>query len=95
MSGLINVNGAAAVTSPSTLSRLKGVVRAELGVAADVPVVIHEAACTEPGCAPVETLIAVLDGSDRTFRLTQPLIDVSPEDLRRLFREEHNHELDH
>ncbi len=95
MSGLINVNGTAPVPSPSTLSRLKGVVRSELGVAADVPVVIHEAACTEPGCAPVETLIAVLDGSDRTFRLAQPLVEVTPEDLRRLLREENNDEHEH
>jgi hypothetical protein len=74
---------------------LKAVVRDVLGLAPNTPIVIHEAACTEEGCAPVETLIGVLDGSERTFRLTRPLSDVTPADVRALLSSRSSHDHDH
>jgi hypothetical protein len=80
--------------SREVVSRLKAVVREELRLGADAPVVVHEAACTEPGCAPVETIVAVLDGTERTFRIDRPLADLTPADLRTLIREGHDHDHD-
>jgi hypothetical protein len=54
-------------------------------------VVIHEAACSEASCSPIETIIAVLDGSDRTFRFDGPLAEVTPHSLRLLVRQEGSH----
>lgn len=69
------------------LRALKDVVRCLLGLTEDTSVVIRELACTEPGCPPLETVIAVLplDGPTRRWTLHQPAAQVTEEDLRRLF----------
>lgn len=46
-------------------------------------VMVTEVACREPGCPPLETIIAVLDGTtQRKQTLHKPVSDVSAEDIR-------------
>ncbi|WP_030609344.1 hypothetical protein [Streptomyces sclerotialus] len=63
---------------------LKEAVRALLGLDDDTAVVIRELACTEPGCPPLETVIAVLpmDAPARRWTLHHPVEQVTEEILR-------------
>lgn len=67
------------------LAGLKAVVRGELGLTADAVVVISELRCADRGCAPVETLVAVLhEGARRVWRLPVPVAEVDLPKLRDL-----------
>ena len=68
-------------------TRLKAVVRDELRLDPDTAVVLSELRCGEDTCAPLETVVAVLDGSDRTWKLPNPRAEVSPHELRALIAE--------
>lgn len=63
--------------------QLKAWVRERLGLAGDAVVMVTELRCTEPGCPPLETVIAVLDGpgSKRQYKLHKGVADVTPEDV--------------
>jgi hypothetical protein len=45
---------------------------------------IRQLACTEPGCPPVETVVAVLapDGPARRWTLHSPVDQITSDDLR-------------
>jgi hypothetical protein len=47
---------------------------------------IRQLACTEPGCRPVETVVAVLpmDGPARRWTLHSPVDQITSDDLRAL-----------
>ena len=48
----------------------------------DATLVVSELACTEPGCPPIETVIAVLDvGHQQTWKLHKPLAEVDEADI--------------
>ncbi|MEU6352419.1 hypothetical protein ABZ896_24360 [Streptomyces sp. NPDC047072] len=73
---------------PSTptphLRELKETVRTLLGLDDDTAVVIRRLACTEPGCPPLETVVAVLpmNGPARRWTLHQPADEITEDDLR-------------
>ncbi|QHC21459.1 hypothetical protein [Streptomyces sp. GS7] len=71
---------------PPQFPELKDAVRRLLGLDEDSAVVIRQLACTEPGCPPLETVIAVLprDGPARRWTLHRPADQVTEDDLRRL-----------
>jgi hypothetical protein len=71
--------------SPELLA-VKETVRRLLGLDDDTAVVVRELACAEPGCPPLETVIAVLpaDGPRRQWKLHVPLTQVTETDLREL-----------
>ena len=50
--------------------------RASLGLSADAAVTVSQVACREPGCPPVETVIAVLGRPARRWTIHRPLIEV-------------------
>lgn len=79
-------SGGASANSAMLVRRLKGVVRDELRLGIDVPIVIHEALCSEESCSPYETIIAVLDAPPSTFRIDLPLPEVTPQMVRELIR---------
>jgi len=63
-------------SSPKKTSEIKAWVREILRLDAEEPVLVSELACTEPGCPPLETIIAVLpsdDGKKWQFRVRAPL----------------------
>jgi hypothetical protein len=74
-------------TDPLHLARLKAVVREELRLGPDCPVMVSQLECGDDTCAPVETLVAVLDPAGRrVWRLSSPVTDVAPALLRDLVR---------
>lgn len=49
----------------------------------DVVVMVTELACSEPGCPPVETVIALMyPGKPRQFKLHKPTREVTADDIR-------------
>ena len=59
-------------------------VRTTLNLPDDVAVTVQELACREPGCPPVETVIAVLAAVPRRWKVHRPLADVDDELVTRL-----------
>jgi len=51
-------------------------------------VMVTELACTEPGCPPIETVVAILDGpgSTRQFKVHKPIAEVDASDISGLAR---------
>lgn len=50
-------------SGPEDKSRVKGWFRESFGLEGDVSLMVTELRCTEPGYAPVETVIAVLEAT--------------------------------
>lgn len=63
---------------------LKETVPRLLGLDEDTAVMIRQLACTEPGCPPLETVVAVLpmDGPARRWTLHRPAVQITEDDLR-------------
>ena len=68
--------------SAQQLADLKHVVRTELDLYAEATVLIQQLACAEPGCPPVETVIAVLVTPRRSWKFASPATDITPQALR-------------
>lgn len=68
------------------LSGLKAAVRHLLDLDDDTAVLIRQLACTEPGCPPIETVVAVLpmDGPARRWTLHRPVDQITEDNLRAL-----------
>ncbi|MGW0840713.1 CobW family GTP-binding protein [Streptomyces sp. NPDC002787] len=66
------------------LRELKETVRALLDLDEDTAVMVRELTCTEPGCPPLETVVAVLpmDGEPRRWTLHRPAEQITGDDLR-------------
>jgi hypothetical protein len=68
--------------NPSDTARVKTMV-AELIDTDDLTVLVTELACTEPGCPPVETVIALLsDGGNTQYKVHKPVAQVNLDDVR-------------
>jgi hypothetical protein len=65
------------------LTAIKGQTRHDLNLTDEDAVVVRQLDCTEPGCPPVETVIAVLaaDGSTRRWTLHHPVTAITPQML--------------
>jgi hypothetical protein len=62
---------------------IKRVAAEAFGAGSDDVIVVNELACTEPGCPPVETLIAVLGGAgQRKVTIHKPILEVDEADVR-------------
>ncbi|MFH9820153.1 hypothetical protein [Streptomyces sp. NPDC017230] len=66
------------------LRELKETVRGLLGLDDDTAVMVRQLVCTEPGCPPLETVVAVLpmDGPARRWTLYRPADQITEDDLR-------------
>ncbi|MFE2425890.1 hypothetical protein ACFXJ5_03865 [Streptomyces sp. NPDC059373] len=66
------------------LRELKETVRCLLALDEDTAVVVRQLACTEPGCPPLETVVAVLpmDAPARRWTLHRPTEQITEDDLR-------------
>jgi hypothetical protein len=66
--------------------RIKDWARELLGAGEEASILVSELACSEPGCPPIETVIAILDGpgSARRYKLHRPSAEVTREDVARL-----------
>lgn len=67
---------------PADTARVKALV-ADLVGPTDVTVLVTELECAEPGCPPVETVIALrgVDGSIQ-YKIHKPVAEVSIDDVR-------------
>jgi hypothetical protein len=65
-------------------AEVKSWVRDLLGLDEEIPLMVNELRCTEPGCLPVETVVAVLRelGKPVQYRVHKPLAQVSFDDVR-------------
>jgi hypothetical protein len=63
------------------LTAVKEQVRSLLSLSGEDIVLVRQLACTEPGCPPVETVVAVLppDGPTRSWTLHRPVDDLTPD----------------
>jgi hypothetical protein len=68
------------------VSDIKSWVQEEFRLNPDTTVMVTELRCTEPGCPPLETVIAILDtpGSPRQHKVHKAHTEVSREDVARL-----------
>ena len=66
----------------SVLDRVKEWTRERFQLPADAAILVSEIACTNPGCPPLETVVAFwTDGERRQFKLFKPVGEVAPDDL--------------
>ncbi|GAA4736549.1 hypothetical protein GCM10023328_16240 [Modestobacter marinus] len=71
---------------PDVLDRLRRWVRTTLGLGADETVLVSQLRCRDAGCAPVETVLAVLRPGDRLSRTVPLPADwISVADVQRAF----------
>jgi nitrate reductase delta subunit len=76
----------------SLQGQIKEWVRAALQVPDDIVVLVAEIFCDMPGCAPVETHVAVLRPSGREqFRMMRPMKEVIKEDVKRMIPNPEGH----
>ncbi len=76
----------------SLQGRIKEWVRAQFAVPAEVPVLVTEIYCDQPGCAPIETLVAILDpGGRRQFKMGRPMREVEKGDIRHMLPNPEGH----
>lgn len=69
----------------SIQGQIKEWVRGYFKLADDVTVLVTEIMCDQPGCAPVETIVAILEsGARRQFKSPRPMKEVAKEDIRHL-----------
>jgi hypothetical protein len=68
--------------------QIKGWARELLAPGEAATIIVSELRCTEPGCPPVETVIAVLrgPGDTRQFKIHRPSAEVTREDVESLAR---------
>ncbi|MBI2899038.1 MAG: hypothetical protein HYY17_02565 [Planctomycetes bacterium] len=65
--------------------QIKEWVRAHFKVPEAIPVLVTEIRCDQPGCAPVETIIAILDPAGRQqWKSPRPMREVRKEDIPHL-----------
>jgi hypothetical protein len=69
---------------PARTARIKAWAAEALGLGDEIAVMVTELRCTEPGCPPLETVVAVLGGGGptRQYKIHKPLDDVTREDVR-------------
>lgn len=74
-----------ASASRQHLDALKSAVRSRFGLDAETRVMLTELQCTEPGCPPLETVIAILvAGANRQWKVHKALRDLTPQDIATL-----------
>ena len=67
--------------SPVQLKQLKSWIYQTLDLDESIPVSISQLTCTEPGCSPLETVIAVMTQPPKTYKIHQPAADIKQHDI--------------
>jgi len=72
------------IATDPRITAVKATVRALLQLDEQTAVMVRELACTEPGCPPIETVVAVLPeaGESQRWTLHQPVEAITEADLR-------------
>lgn len=69
------------IAQPEDIQRLKGWAYDALDLPPDVPISISQLQCHEPGCPPIETVIAVMSQPPQTFKIHAAVGSISREDM--------------
>lgn len=82
---------------PQVIARVKDWAAANFALAKDVTVMVTELRCTEEGCPPIETVIAILDtpGSPRQYKVYKPMAEVTADDVAAVASGSGNHHHEH
>ena len=85
----INPFGTKPKTDPQVGTRIKQWVAARFALNEDIPVMVTELRCTEPGCPPLETVIAILatPGQPRQYKLHKAMAEIIADDIVALLDE--------
>ncbi|MEO0755613.1 MAG: hypothetical protein AAFY78_01935 [Cyanobacteria bacterium J06648_16] len=67
--------------TPDQLRQLKAWVYQALALDETVPVSISQLSCSEPGCPPLETVIAVMTQPPKTYKIHQPAAELGQADV--------------
>jgi hypothetical protein len=80
---MINLFGSRPQADPAAVCRIKEWVAAAYALTDDMTLMVTELRCTEPGCPPLETVIAVLRHSQPPFqhKLHKAAIDITESDI--------------
>ncbi|NJO00192.1 MAG: hypothetical protein HC875_41795 [Anaerolineales bacterium] len=80
---MLNLPGMRPKNDLHQIRQIKQWVSEEFGLEEEVPVLVTELQCTEEGCPPLETVIAIMDrpGQPRQHKLHKALADVTIEDI--------------
>lgn len=71
---------------PEQIARLKAWVYEAFAIPADIPVSISQLACHEPGCPPIETVIAIMTHPPQQHKLHQAVHEITKQDVDALFK---------
>jgi len=84
--------GIGASRDPGESARVRALVRTAIP-GTDVTILVTELTCTEPGCPPTETVIALMHpGAPRQYKIHKPLADVTASDISAALADgEHQH----
>lgn len=76
-------SGAAGGGAAATARRIKDWVREILAPGDDVTILVSELTCSEPGCPPVETVIALFRGKEEPtkHKIHKPSAEVTRDDI--------------
>ncbi len=85
---MIGPFGGGSKSGSEATSRVKRLFREVFGVGEEASLMVTELQCSEPGCPPIETVIAILDeGGNRQFKVHKSASEVSEADVRSLVKE--------
>ena len=89
----MNLFGGRRTIDAEQADRIKCWVRGTCALSDETTVMVTELECREPGCPPIETVIAVLEGPGRTtqYKIHKAASDVSQADVEALAAGEEPH----
>lgn len=75
--------GSRSPADPEQVARIKGWVAEGFALEEGTPVMVMELRCTEPGCPPIETAVAVMasSGESLQYKVHKPIPEVIREDI--------------
>jgi hypothetical protein len=82
----MNLFGPKRVLQPDHVDRIKSWTRELWGFGDDVAIMVTELECREPGCPPIETVIAVLEGPGitRQYKIHKTTDEIDRHDVELL-----------
>ncbi|MEW6248434.1 MAG: hypothetical protein AB1555_17250 [Nitrospirota bacterium] len=90
----MNLFGGRRAIDPDQADRIKSWARARWGLSDETTVMVTELECREPGCPPIETVIAVLEGPGqvRQYKIHKSAGEVRRRDVEDLAKERDHHD---
>jgi hypothetical protein len=78
-------------TNPAAIQQIKAWVYEALTLSAEVPISISQLQCHEPGCPPIETVIAVMMQPTQTYKIHAAAADITQKQVMAALHRENRH----